>query len=199
MTAADALGRDHPLTRATRRFESACLQFLSGLTILAAIVIFAHGPARRLELAIGIGTCAVLTALVVVSRSNRRQRAMDVINAGNEDLPLRELEPVRQRLRDSRRRALLAGSLERYLRYGERWPATPASMRPVANVRLLVPLENDVRDIARLLRADAIQRVRGVALVEWLLSDGVSSPLFKADGDALRRELGRIRFALSAV
>ncbi len=198
MTAADALGRDHPFTRATRRFESACLQLLSGLTILAAIVIFAQGPARRVELAIGIGTCAVLAALVAVSWSNRRQRAVELIIAGNEDLPLRELEPVRQRLRDPRRRALLATSLERYLRYGERWAVTPVYMRPVGNARLLVPLESDVRDIARLLRADAVPHVRGVALVEWLLSDGVTSPLFRADGDALRRELGRIRFALNA-
>lgn len=198
MTAADALGHDHPFTRATRRFESACLQLLSGLTILVAIVIFAHGPARRVELAIGTGTCAVLAALVAVSWSNRRQRAVELIIAGNEDLPLRELEPVRQRLRDPRRRALLASSLERYLRYGKCWAVTPVYMRPVGNARLLVPLENDVRDIARLLRAEAVPRVRGVALVEWLLSDGVTSPLFRADGDALRRELGRIRFALNA-
>ena len=71
-------------------------------------------------------------------------------------------------------------------------------MRPVGNMRLLLPHEHDVRDIARLLRADAVPRVRGVALCEWLLTDGVTSPLFRADGEAVRRELGRIRFALDA-
>jgi hypothetical protein len=198
MTAAEALGHHHPLTRATLRFESACLQLLSGLAILAAIVVFGHGPARRVELAIGIGTCAVLAALVVASQSNRRRRALEVIIAGDEDLPLDELAPVRRRLNDSRRRALIAASLERYLRSGERWESTPPYMRPVGNARLLLPLADNVRDIARLLRADAVPRVRGVALVEWLLSDGVTSPLFRNDGDALRRELGRIRFALDA-
>jgi hypothetical protein len=43
-----------------------------------------------------------------------------------------------------------------------------------------------------------VPRVRGVALCERLLSDGVSSPLYRNDGEALRRELGRIRFALDA-
>lgn len=71
-------------------------------------------------------------------------------------------------------------------------------MRPVGNMRLLLPHEHHVRDVARLLRADAVPRVRGVALCEWLLTDGVTSPLFRADGDAVRRELGRIRFALDA-
>jgi hypothetical protein len=68
----------------------------------------------------------------------------------------------------------------------------------VANVRLLLPLQGDVREIQRLLRGDAIARVRGVALCEWLLTDGPSSPLFASDGEALRRELGRIRFALAS-
>jgi hypothetical protein len=68
----------------------------------------------------------------------------------------------------------------------------------VANVRLLLPLREDVGAIARLLRVDSVPRVRGVALCEWLLTDGVNSPLFRNDTDALRRELGRIRFALDA-
>jgi hypothetical protein len=51
-------------------------------------------------------------------------------------------------------------------------------MRPVGNLRLLLPHAVDVREIARLLRVDDLPRVRGVALCEWLLSDGVTSPMF---------------------
>lgn len=198
MTAGELLGRTHPLTCAVRRCESAYLQLLTGVALLAAIVLFAHGPARRLELAVGTASCVVLAGLVLSSRSLRRRRALELIIAGREDLPLAELEPVRRRLRDPRSRARLASSLERCLQSGERWYGTAPQMRPVGNMRLLLPHEHDVRDVARLLRADAVPRVRGVALCEWLLTDGVTSPLFRADGEAVRRELGRIRFALDA-
>ncbi|MDP9255997.1 MAG: hypothetical protein M3Q31_05515 [Actinomycetota bacterium] len=198
MTAGELLGRAHPLTRATRRVESARLQLLVGLTVLAAIVLFAHGPARGAELAVAIATCAVLGALAAGSWANRRRRALELIIAGDEDLPLDELEPVRRRLRDPRGRVQLASSLERCLRSAERWNEIAPHMRPVGNVRLLLLHEDLVRDIARLLRVAAPPRVRGVALCEWLLTDGVTSPLFREDGEALRRELGRIRFALDA-
>jgi hypothetical protein len=198
MTAGELLGRTHPLTCATRRFESARLQLLIGLTALAAIGLLVHGPARRVDLAIGVAICGVLGALFVSSWFRRRRRALELIIAGEEDLPLAELEPVRRRLRDPRGRARLASSLERSLRSAERWYEIAPHMRPVGNMRLLLPHEDDVRDIARLLRVDIVPRVRGVALCESLLTDGVTSPLFRNDGDALRRELGRIRFALDA-
>lgn len=198
MTAGELLGRTHPLTCAARRFESACLQLLSGLTILAAIALLAHGPARRMELGIAGATCLALSGLLAGSWSGRRRRALDLIMAGGEDLPLDELEPVRRRLRDPRGRARLALSLERCLQYGERWHEIAPHMRPVGNMRLLLPHEDDVRDIARLLRAQSVPRVRGVALCEWLLTDGVASPLYRDDHEALRRELGRIRYALDA-
>lgn len=198
MTAADLLGENHPLTRASRRFENACLQLLTGVTILAALALLARGPARRIELAAGIGTCAVLVGLLAASWCTRRRRALEMIIAGDEDLPLPELEPVRRRLRDRRGRSRLALSLEHSLRLAERWDQTVPHLRPVANLHLLLPLQEDVRDIARLLRVDSVPRVRGVALCERLLSDGVTSPLYRNDGEALRRELGRIRFALDA-
>ena len=59
MTAGQLLGPAHPLTRAGKRFETACLQALSGLTLLAGIVVFARGSARPAELAGGIAGAAV--------------------------------------------------------------------------------------------------------------------------------------------
>jgi hypothetical protein len=198
MTAGELLGRTHPLTCAARRFESACLQLLTGLVILAGIAVFAEQPARRLELAVAGATCIALLGLVAGAWYGIRRRALELILAGDEDLPLAELEPVRRRLQDLRERAELAESLERCLRYAERWHEIAPHFRPVANMRLLLPHADDVRAIAQLLRADTLPRVRGVALCESLLTDGVSSPLFRDDGEALRRELGRIRFALDA-
>jgi hypothetical protein len=198
MTAADLLGQTHPLTRAGRRFDTACLQLLSGLTILAAIVLFAHGPVRRLELVVCAATCVAIAAFATGFFCSRRRHALQLILAGDEDLPLDALVPLRRRLEDPRRRELLASSLERYLRSAERWHRTAPLMRPVGNARLLLPVEDEVRAIARLLRAGTVSHVRGVALCEQLLTDGTRSPLYGSDADALRRELGRIRFSLDA-
>jgi hypothetical protein len=198
MPAGDLQGSTHPLVRATRRFEIACLQLLSALAFLAAIVLFVHGSARRAELAAGIVMCVIVSVLATARWSSRRQCALDVIRAGDEDLPLDELESARRRLHDPRRRAQMASSLERCLQSAERWHQTAPQFRPVANVRLLLPFRDDVREIQRLLCADALPRVRGVALCGWLLTDGATSPLYRSDGDAVRRELGRIRFALDA-
>jgi hypothetical protein len=198
MTARELLGSDHPLTRATRRFETACVHLLCGLAMLAGIAVFASGPVRPPELAAGIAGCVILGALAAIRWDSRRRRALEVIIAGHEDLPLNELEPVRRRLHDGRRRSQLASSLEGYLQRAEKWDRTLPRFRPVGNARLLMLYADTIREIARLLRADAVPRARGVALCEWLLTDGVTSPLFRNDSDALRRELGRIRFDLEA-
>ena len=198
MTAADLLGQTHPLTRATRRFETAVIQLLAALAILAAIVLSAHGSSRPPEIVAAAAACAALAGLAVSTWCSRRRHALELIRAGHEDLPLDELEPLRRRLQDPHRRQLLAASLERYLRSAELWHRTAPLQRPVGNARLLLPLEGDVRAIAHLLRADEVRHVRGVALCEWLLTDGASSPLYGSDGEALRRELGRIRFCLDA-
>ena len=198
MTAADLLGQTHPLTRASRRFDTACLQLLSSLAILAAIVLFAHGPARSAELVVAAAACVASGGFAAGSLCSRRRQALELILSGDEDLPLEALAPLRRRLEDPRRRELLASSLERYLRSAERWHQTAPLMRPVGNARLLLPVEDEVRTIARLLRAGTVPHVRGVALCEQLLSDGTRSPLYGSDADALRRELGRIRFCLDA-
>jgi hypothetical protein len=198
MTAADLLGQTHPLTRASRRFDTACLQLLSGLTILVAIVLFAHGPGRRLEVVVGAATCVAISGLAAGAFCSRRRHARELILAGYEDLPLDALVPIRRRLDDPRRREQLAASLERYLRSARRWHQTAPPMRPIGNAPMLLPFEDDVRTIALLLRADTVSHVRGVALCACLLTDGTRSPLYGTDADALRRELGRIRFSLDA-
>jgi hypothetical protein len=196
MEAKDLLGSSHPLARATRLFDAACTQILCGLAVLAVSLPFAASPVRRTELVMGSAMCAVGSGLVPVFWSIRRQRALAMIIRGDEELPVDELEPVRRRLRDGRRRAQLASSLEYMLHSAEQWHELPPRLRPPGKILLLLPLSDDVREIERLLRADGVSRVRGVALCEQLLTDGVTSPLYRGGEDALRRELGRIRFAL---
>ncbi len=198
MEARDLLGSSHPLARATRQFDAACTQVLCGLAVLAVSVPFAAQPVRRAEITIGIALVAFGSGLAPVFWSLRRQRALAMIIRGDEELPVDELEPVRRRLRDRRKRAQLASSLEHMLHSAEQWQQIPPRLRPPGKIRLLLPLSDEVREIERLLCADGVARVRGVALCEQLLTDGVTSPLFSGDADALRRELGRIRFALDA-
>lgn len=197
MESEDFFGPEHPLAHAARRFRNANLHLLYGVALVAAISVFAHGRTRTVELAAATVTCLLLGVLVLAAWCSRRRCALQVIIAGGEDLPLAELEPVRRRLSDPGRRRQLAASLERNLRAARRWQRTPAQFRPPANVRLLLALEGDVQEIERLLCAEAVPHVRGVALCEWLLTDGATSPLYRNDADALRRELGRIRFALT--
>ena len=65
MTAADLLGSGHPLARATRRFETACLHLLSGLLVLAGFVCFARGPARSVEIVAAAAICLILAGLAL--------------------------------------------------------------------------------------------------------------------------------------
>jgi hypothetical protein len=198
MEARDLLGSSHPLARATRLYDAARMQVLCGVGVLAVSIPFAASPVRRVELVVGVALCAVGSGLVPISWSIRRQRALAMIIGGDEALPVDELEPVRRRLRDRRRRAQLASSLEHSLHSAEHWDQVPPRLRPPGKIRLLLPLSDEVREIERLLCADGVKRVRGVALCEQLLSDGVTSPLFSGDEVALRHELGRIRLALDA-
>ena len=198
MVSRELLGPGHPLAHATHRFRSACLHLLYGVALVAAIAVFAHGRTRVVELTAATVMCSLLGGLVLAAWCARRRCVLQVIIAGGEDLPLAELEPVRRRLSDPHRRRQLAASLERCLVAARQWQRTPPYLRPPANVRLLLPLQDDVHEIECLLRAETLPRVRGVALCEQLLTDGVTSPLFRSDSDALRRELGRIRFALVA-
>lgn len=184
--------------RATERCHRARTGLLCGVALLAATGLAARGPERPAELAVAGAICAFLGGLALTARATQRARVIELIIAGREDLHLAELEPARRRLQNPRRRAALASSLQRCLRSAERWDRIPTHFRPVANVRLLLPCRNDVIALERLLCTDTLPRVRGVALCEWLLVDGTTSPLYGNDADALQRELGRIRFMLEA-
>jgi len=83
------------------------------------------------------------------------------------------------------------------LQHVTRRPApVPASVRPLFDVRTVAAVVDDLQEIVALLRAGGT-RARGVALAERLLTEGVS-PLYGYDAIALRDELRRVRYLLTA-
>ena len=128
MSRAQLLESSHPFMRATERCHRARTQLLCGVALLAATGLAARGPARPAELAVAGVICAFLGVLALAARANQRERVIELIIAGREDLPLAELEPVRRRLQDPRRRAALASSLQRCLRSADRWDRDPPAL-----------------------------------------------------------------------
>jgi hypothetical protein len=61
-------------------------------------------------------------------------------------------------------------------------------------VRILRPVANELREVARLLRRDQVG-VPGVALAECLLTSP-GSPIWTGDGEALVEELSRTKYLL---
>jgi hypothetical protein len=116
---------------------------------------------------------------------------------GRETLPLAPIQRERQRLLEARTRRYVARSFERVLQHVTRRPApVPASVRPLFDVRTVAAVVDDLREIVTLLHA-GVPRARGVALAERLLTEGVS-PLYGYDAMALRDELHRVRYLLTA-
>jgi hypothetical protein len=72
----------------------------------------------------------------------------------------------------------------------------PASVRPLFDVGTVAAVAEDLRAIVALLHA-GVPQARGIALAERLLTEGVS-PLYGYDALALRDELRRVRYLLTA-
>jgi hypothetical protein len=64
----------------------------------------------------------------------------------------------------------------------------------LADARVIRATAPELREVAGLLRAGP--PAQGVALVEWLLTSP-ATPLYGAEVDPLRQELGRARYLLA--
>jgi hypothetical protein len=148
-----------------------------------------------LRLSLGAGVVSGLLVLaLLVARSRVRERAFQLIAGGREDLPLAVVVHERSRLRDRRNRRHLARTIDVI--------ATQPSCRewwsPVyADHDAVSGAQEELREIARLLRELPTVRARGVALVTKLVRDGATSPLYRGPAPQLREELGRIRHVLN--
>ena len=193
----DVLGLDHPLTRACAALDTTIQQLL----IVAAI--FAASIAAALDRSTIAPSVAVAAALVLagfgvaaLSRAQtRRDRVLDLIVEGRENLPVTLVQRERRRLASPKLRRGLAGTLESMVEETLR-PCTLAfrSARPVLSRSAVVEAQADVREVVGLLRGLGAT-VRGVAFTERLVTRG-DSVLYGHDIAALRDGLRRARVLL---
>jgi hypothetical protein len=124
------------------------------------------------------------------------ERACDLIIQGRADLPLDPVRRQRRRLRDHAHCEDLADWLDRTWMLAERSLGARYQPAPFGSSRVIVAVAPELAEIAARLRDEA-PGVRGVALVERLLSEG-GSALHGGSLSELRQELRRIRFMLGA-
>jgi hypothetical protein len=193
----DVVGQDHAFVRASGQLTVAVERCVA---VLIALTIGALAALDRLALGVPlvIASATVLTGLLVnlgASLARRHQRALELIADGRGELPLRAIIRARKRLLDPTEVERLARSLDLLRAEVEPSSVRRRPMRPVYSVRVIRALAFELGEVARLVRTGGA--LRGLARTEQLITDG-TSPLYGNDEEALRQELGRIRFLLAS-
>ena len=195
MGSSTLLGPEHPLARADSRLRTLRAQLavtvaLGFVSLVASLLL----GSNALHLALGAGAVsAVLAGAMTMARASVRERALELIASGREELPLPAVESERDRLSDRRYRRRLARTLDVI----SADPGPREWWAPIAANREAVHASHaELSEIARLLRDLPNVRARGVALATRLVRDGATSPLYQGPAPRLREELGRIRHVL---
>lgn len=124
-----------------------------------------------------------------------RDRVLDLIVEGRENLTVRSVARERRRLLDPRHRARLSHSLAALRHEAERPVLRPPSTRPLCRRRVIAAASRDLLETARALRCEHAGAA-GVAMAERLLSRH-DSPLYGENAERLCVELRRCRFLLA--
>lgn len=185
--------------RVTEALSTAYRQALAvGLMLAVSAGSAAAGSSWGPPVALAAGLLLLLIAAATAGlRCAERTRAIDLIVDGEEWLPLDAVRRQRRRLLSARTRAVLARSFESHARdVVDRRRSTVRSARPVYDRAVIAAVAVDLRAVAEALRRRQPTAVRGVAMAERLLIDGLG-PFYGHDVDALRAELRRVLFLLS--
>jgi hypothetical protein len=187
------LGDDHGLVRTLDLLLVLRRQLLAtSLPLAAGVAALAAGRPWGTDLTAAAGAVALLLTLSICKfRSTRHQLALDLILAGQVQLPVRAVSRELDRLGSLRTRTELAHALERLVAAAENWPSICRNARPVFDVRQVRTATPALLEIAQTLRAQPVPP-RACARIERLLTDG-TSPLYGSDPTELRDELNRIR------
>jgi hypothetical protein len=191
------LGASHPLVGVLRGLDSVLKHAVSVAAVQAAGVVFFLGheqPGLALAIA-GVLVQLWLGFRLAVLVASRRHLCLDLIIEGRCALPLACLQRNGEGLLRPPRLGRLAGAIEEIVEVAVRPPAGVVFARPLYSVSVVRPVVPELREVARLLRADD-PASRGVALVERLVTCG-ASPLYGAEVQPLREELGRARLLLT--
>jgi hypothetical protein len=196
-TAHELLGDEHPLARAQERTHALIVQSI-GVSALAAFIGLAWlvEPDGRYAVALVAAAVvqAVLALALVPATSAKRDAVLRLVAEGRGELPLATVERMRRRLVRPQRRERLARSLDALRREAARPLRGPL---PLYSRRVVGSVDPELARVAGLLREPHISP-DGVARAHLLLSSE-SSTLYGDDAEQLRRELGRLTFALGYV
>ena len=175
--------------------ESACEQLVSVTAVQAAGLVFFAG-----DLGFGLSLAAAAAVVqaglglrIAALRAARRIQCLEVIVEAEPPPPLPCVERACRRLLDGCTAELLARSIDETVAAATHPPAVSTS-RPLTDSRTIRATAPELREVASLLRADPA--VRGVALVEWLLT-APKTPLYGREVGPLREELRRARYLLT--
>jgi hypothetical protein len=188
------LGAGHPLTRVAERRATTLEQALAVTIVLclslAALVFGASWATSIIISAIVVQFSLAFRAALLTLEA--RAHSLDLIIAGRSQVPLAPVARQRGRLLDRDHRYQLARSLAQMRSIAMHPPQAVAA--PIFRIAVVAAVTDELAKAAELLLRPGAD-VRGVALVESLLSDGTSA-LYGDNVDALRAELRRVHFAL---
>lgn len=191
------LGAEHPLVRVMDdmrvRLEQAMV-LMSIIAASAAAALIGVADARA-ALAAAIVVEVALACAVAVLAAAKRDRVLDLIIEGRQDLPLAPVARGRQRLLDPRHRARLSRSLEALRHEAEHPVLRRPSDRPLYRRRVIAAVAPDLLETARSLRCEHVGSA-GIAMAERLLSRE-DSPLYGENAERLRVQLRRCQFLLA--
>jgi hypothetical protein len=141
----------------------------------------------------------VAVSLAVVAAAlaqTKRDRALDLILEGHDDLPVGAVQRQQLRLSAPRTQRALAQTIDVMIDQALHPPRISArGARPLFDAAVVASVAADLRAICRLLRSGHAS-ARGVGLAERLLTDA-TSPFYGHQAAPLREELRRVQHALS--
>jgi hypothetical protein len=191
------LGPDHPLVQASDLLHSISRQsvVVAG-ALLGSTVAYLAGQRWAWTLMLGAGiVLAILTLLAAGLQQCRRDRAIDLILKGCQNMPIAAIQCQRQRLLSRRTRTRLARNIRQTVKEVSK-PAWQAREVALFHRQTVANATDDLLAVANALEADHVS-AQGAARAERLISDG-TSPFYGQDVIALRAELHRIHHDLLA-
>jgi hypothetical protein len=189
------LGGGHPLVESLDRSETAYRQLVTVTALQAAGVVWLLGDWRvGLSLAIGAGVAqAVFACRLAMLKSLRRDLCLEFIAGGGARVPLTCIERTCTRLLDQRALERLARSIDELVQMAHRPGTASLAGGALADRRVIRAVGPEMCQVSSLLRSGPA--VRGVAIVEWLLTSP-ASPLYGHEVEPVRQELSRARYHL---
>ena len=188
------LGADHPLTRAieaAQRINRQC--GVVGAVLLGGVINLGQGASWGAAVVVSAGVVLLCYLIAAAAQEGRkRDRALELIAEGREDVPIAAVQRSRERLCSARRQRQMARTIERMIELALH-PPSPCSRsaRPLFKIRVVSSVTEELHAVCEPLRS-ASAAARGVALAEKLLGDGTSA-LYGDDPRPLRNQLQRIQ------